>query len=68
MAQIFLKVLTLQKSTTNTASSSTNTQVTASLDPLSCAFCGQSSHFYCTMFSMCGVVVTNLLDQQDNSS
>jgi hypothetical protein len=45
MAQIFLKVLTQQKSTTNTASSSTNAQATTSLDLLSCAFCGQSSHF-----------------------
>jgi hypothetical protein len=45
MAQGFLKVLALQKSTTNTTSSSTNTQVTAALDSLSCAFCGQSGHF-----------------------
>jgi hypothetical protein len=45
MAQSFLKVLTPQKSTTNTASSSTNAQVTTSLDPLSCAFCGQFGHF-----------------------
>jgi hypothetical protein len=44
MAQSFLKVLTPQKSTTNTASSSTNTQATTSLDLLSCAFCGQSGH------------------------
>jgi hypothetical protein len=43
MAQSFLKVLTPQKSTTT--SSSTNTQSTTSLDPLSCAFCGQTGHF-----------------------
>jgi hypothetical protein len=45
MAQSFLKVLTPQKSTTNHASSSTNAQATTTLDPLSCAFCGKSSHF-----------------------
>jgi hypothetical protein len=45
MAQSFLKLLTPQKLTTNTASSSTNAQATTSLDPLSCAFCGQSGHF-----------------------
>jgi hypothetical protein len=45
MAQSFLKVLTLQKSTTNTASSSTNAQATTLLDLLSCAFCGQTGHF-----------------------
>jgi hypothetical protein len=45
MAQSFLKVLALQKSTTNHASSSANAHVTTSLDPLSCAFCGQSGHF-----------------------
>jgi hypothetical protein len=45
MAQSFLKVLAPPKSTTNHASSSTNTQVTTMLDPLSCAFCGQSGHF-----------------------
>jgi hypothetical protein len=44
MAQSFLKVLTLQKSMTNHASSNTNTQVMISLDSLSCTFCGQSSH------------------------
>jgi hypothetical protein len=27
------------------ASSSTNAQATTMLDPLSCAFCGQSGHF-----------------------
>jgi hypothetical protein len=45
MEKSFLKVLTLQKLTTNTASSSTNAQATTLLDPLSCAFCGQSGHF-----------------------
>jgi hypothetical protein len=45
MAQSFLKVLTPQKSTTNHASSNTNNQAMISLDPLSCAFCGQSGHF-----------------------
>jgi hypothetical protein len=44
MAQSFLKVLTPQKSMTSTASSSTNAKATTLLDPLSCAFCGQSSH------------------------
>jgi hypothetical protein len=37
MAQSFLKVLVLQRSTTNHASSSTNAQATTTLDPLSCA-------------------------------
>jgi hypothetical protein len=41
MAQSFLTVLTPQKSTTNHASSSTDTQATT-LDPLTCAFCGQT--------------------------
>jgi hypothetical protein len=45
VARAFLKVLTPQKSTTNNASSSTNTQATTSLDLLSCAFCGQTGHF-----------------------
>jgi hypothetical protein len=45
MAQSFFKVLALQKSMTNTASSSTNAQATTALDLLSCAFCGQSGHF-----------------------
>jgi hypothetical protein len=45
MAQSFLKVLAPQKLTTNHASSSTNTQAMTTLDLLSCAFCGQSSHF-----------------------
>jgi hypothetical protein len=38
-------VLTLQKLTTNHASSSTNAQAMTTLDPLSCVFCGQSGHF-----------------------
>jgi hypothetical protein len=45
MAQSFLKMLTPQKSMTNHASSSTNAQVTTTLDLLSCTFCGQSGHF-----------------------
>jgi hypothetical protein len=45
MAQSFLKVLMPQKSMTNHASSSTNAQAKTMLDPLSCAFCGQSGHF-----------------------
>jgi hypothetical protein len=45
MAQTFLKVLTPQKLTTSHASSSTNAQVTTSLDPLSCAFCNQTGNF-----------------------
>jgi hypothetical protein len=45
MAQSFLKVLAPQKSTTNHASSSTNAQAATTLDPLSYAFCGQSSYF-----------------------
>jgi hypothetical protein len=44
MAQSFLKVLTLPKSTTNHAGSSTNAQATM-LDLLSCAFCSQTGHF-----------------------
>jgi hypothetical protein len=44
-AQSFLKVLTSQKSMTSHASSSTNAQATTTLNPWSCAFCGQSSHF-----------------------
>jgi hypothetical protein len=58
MAQSFLKVLTPQKSTTNTASSSTNTQVMTSLDPLSYAFCGQSSHFIAQCL-ICADYITN---------
>jgi hypothetical protein len=45
MAQSFLKVLMPQKSMTNHASSSTNTQATTMLDSLSCTFCGQSGRF-----------------------
>jgi hypothetical protein len=45
MAQSFLRVLTLQKSIINNASSSTNTQAMTLLDLLSCTFCGQSGHF-----------------------
>jgi hypothetical protein len=58
MAQSFLKVLTPQKSTTNHASSSTNTQVTTTLDPLSCAFCGQSGHFIAQCL-VCADYITN---------
>jgi hypothetical protein len=58
MAQSFLKVLMLQKSTTNHASSSTNAQVTTSLNPLSCVFCGQSSHFIAQCL-VCADYITN---------
>jgi hypothetical protein len=58
MAQSFLKVLTPQKLMTNTASSSTNTQVTTSLDLLSCAFCGQSGHFIAQCL-VCADYITN---------
>jgi hypothetical protein len=58
MAQSFLKVLTSQKSTTNTASSSTNAQAMTSLDSLSCAFCGQSSHFIAQCL-VCADYITN---------
>jgi hypothetical protein len=57
MAQSFLKVLTPQKSMTNTASSSTNAQVTTLLDP-SCAFCGQSGHFI-AQYLICADYITN---------
>jgi hypothetical protein len=57
MAQSFLKVLTPQKSTTNHASSSTNTQATT-LDPLSCAFCGQTGHFIAQCL-VCADYITN---------
>jgi hypothetical protein len=57
MAQSFLKVLTPQKSTTNHASSSTNAQATT-LDPLSCAFCGQTSHFI-AQYLVCADYITN---------
>jgi hypothetical protein len=58
MAQSFLKVLAPQKSTTNHASSSTNTQAMTSLDLLSCAFCGQSSHFIVQCLA-CADYITN---------
>jgi hypothetical protein len=58
MAQSFLKVLTLQKSMTNTASSSTNAQATTSLDLLSCAFCGQTGHFIAQCL-ICADYITN---------
>jgi hypothetical protein len=58
MAQSFLKVLTPQKSMTNTASSSTNAQVMTSLDLLSCAFCGQSGHFYCPVSYVRTILLT----------
>jgi hypothetical protein len=57
MAQSFLKVLTPQKSMTNHASSSTNAQA-AMLDPLSCAFCGQISHFIAQCL-VCADYITN---------
>jgi hypothetical protein len=53
MAQTFLKVLTPQKSTTSYASS--NTQVTTTLDPLSC---GQSGHFIAQCL-VCADYITN---------
>jgi hypothetical protein len=58
MAQSFLKVLTLQKSMTNHASSSTNAQAMTMLDPLSCAFCGQSSHVIAQCL-ICADYITN---------
>jgi hypothetical protein len=58
MAQSFLKVLAPQKLTTNHASSSTNAQATTMLDPLSCAFCGQSGHFI-AQFLICADYITN---------
>jgi hypothetical protein len=58
MAQSFLKVLTLQRLMTNTASSSINTQVMTSLDPLSCAFCGQTGHFIAQCL-ICADYITN---------
>jgi hypothetical protein len=57
MAQSFLKVLAPQKSTTNHASSSTNAQATM-LDPLSCAFCGQTGHFIAQCL-VCADYITN---------
>jgi hypothetical protein len=56
MAQTFLKVLTPQKSTTT--SSSANAQSTTSLDPLSCAFCGQTGHFI-TQCPVCADYITD---------
>jgi hypothetical protein len=58
MAQTFLKVLTPQKSTTSHASSSTNAQAMTSLDPLSCAFCGQTGHFIAQCL-VCADYITN---------
>jgi hypothetical protein len=58
MAQSFLKVLTPQKSMTNHASSSTNAQVTTTLDPLICAFCSQSGHFIAQCL-ICADYITN---------
>jgi hypothetical protein len=57
MAQSFLKVLTPQKLTTNHASSSTNAQA-ITLDPLSCAFCGQTGHFIAQCL-VCADYITN---------
>jgi hypothetical protein len=58
MAQSFLKVLTPQKSTTSHASSSANAQAMTMLDPLSCAFCGQSGHFIAQCL-VCADYITN---------
>jgi hypothetical protein len=58
MAQSFLKVLAPQKLTTNHASSSTNTQATTTLDPLSCIFCSQSGHFIVQCL-ICADYITN---------
>jgi hypothetical protein len=57
MAQSFLKVLALQKSTTNHATSSTNAQATM-LDLLSCTFCSQSGHFIAQCL-VCADYITN---------
>jgi hypothetical protein len=57
MAQSFLKVLTPQRSMTNHASSSMNAHVTM-LDPLTCAFCGQTSHFIAQCL-ICADYITN---------
>jgi hypothetical protein len=56
MVQSFLKVFTSQKSMTTHAS--TNTQVTTTLDLLSCAFCGQSGHFIAQCL-VCADYITN---------
>jgi hypothetical protein len=58
IAQTFFKVLTPQKSMTSHASSSTNTQATTTLHPLSCAFCGQSGHFIAQCL-VCADYITN---------
>jgi hypothetical protein len=58
MAQSFLKVLAPQKSTTSHASSSTNAQAMTMLDPLSCAFCGQTGHFIAQCL-VCADYITN---------
>jgi hypothetical protein len=62
MAQSFIKVLALQgnkqKLMTSTTSSSTNAQVMTALDPLSCAFCGQSGHFIAQCL-VCANYITN---------
>jgi hypothetical protein len=57
MAQSFLKVLTPPKSMTNHAGSSTNAQATT-LDPLSCAFCGQTGYFI-AQYLVCADYITN---------
>jgi hypothetical protein len=58
MAQTFLKVLTPQKLMTNHTSSSGTAQATTSLDPSSCAFCGQSGHFIAQCL-VCTDYITN---------
>jgi hypothetical protein len=58
MAQTFLKVLMPQKSMTNNESSNTNAQAMTSLDPLSCAFCGQTGHFIAQCL-VCADYITN---------
>jgi hypothetical protein len=58
MEKNFLKILAPQKSMTNHASSSTNIQATTLLDPLSCAFCGQSGHCIAQCL-VCADYITN---------
>jgi hypothetical protein len=58
MAQSFPKVLAPQRLTTSHASSSTNAQATTTLDPLSCAFCGQSGYFIAQCL-VCADYITN---------
>jgi hypothetical protein len=58
MAQTFLKVQMPQKSMTSHASSSANAQAMTTLDPLSCAFCSQSSHFIAQCL-ICADYITN---------